>query len=158
MPAVTPCLWFGDDLEEAMEFYVGIFPNSSVDAVNRFGASGPGTPGAAFAGSWTLDGQGFRGLGNVPAGQQFTEAISLSVSCRDQAEVDHYWDSLVAGGVESQCGWLKDRFGVSWQIVPNRLSELLGDPDPARSQAALRAMLGMRKILIADLEAAADDV
>lgn len=158
MPSITTCLWFGDDLEEAMEFYVGIFPNSSIDGVNRFGDDGPGTPGAAFAGSWTLDGQAFRGLGNVPAGRQFTEAISLSVACRDQSEVDHYWDSLVAGGEESQCGWLKDRFGVSWQIVPDRLFELLGDPDPARSEAAMRAMLGMHKIVVADLVAAADNV
>jgi predicted 3-demethylubiquinone-9 3-methyltransferase (glyoxalase superfamily) len=109
-----------------------------------------------MAADWTMNGMGFRGINGGPEHARFTEAISLSVSCADQGEVDYYWDNLVAGGRPDQCGWLKDRFGLSWQIVPDRLVELLSDPDPARAEAAMRAMLGMQKIVIADMEAAAD--
>ena len=156
MPPVTPCLWFDDNLEEAMEFYVKIFPHSSIGSVTRHGEAGPGEPGTALAADWTLDGQSFRGLNGGPDHARFSEAVSFSVACADQSEVDYYWDNLVAGGEPSQCAWLRDRFGLSWQIVPNRLTELLSDPDPARANAAMRAMLGMQKIVIADLEAAAD--
>ena len=109
-----------------------------------------------MAGDWTLDGQQYRGINGGPVNATFTEAISFSVACRDQSEVDYYWDNLVAGGEPGPCAWLKDRFGLSWQIVPDRLLELIADPDPARAQAATQAMLGMQKIVIADLEAAAD--
>jgi predicted 3-demethylubiquinone-9 3-methyltransferase (glyoxalase superfamily) len=113
--------------------------------------------GSALMVGWTLDGQPYQGLNGGPL-FTFSEAISFSISCADQAEVDHYWDALTEGGAESQCGWLTDRFGVSWQVVPTRLGELLGDPDPGRSQRALQAMLGMRRIVVADLERAADAV
>ena len=156
MSAITPCLWFDNNLEEAMEFYVKIFPDSSIGTVSRYGEAGPGVPGTVVAADWTMNGLRFRGINGGPVYAHFTEAISLSVSCADQGEVDYYWDNLVAGGEPGQCAWLKDRFGLSWQIVPDRLTELLSDPDPARANAATRAMLGMQKIIVADVEAAAD--
>jgi predicted 3-demethylubiquinone-9 3-methyltransferase (glyoxalase superfamily) len=152
MTTISPCLWFDDNLEEAATFYTGIFPNSSVGHLARLPS------GDAMAGEFDLDGLKFRGINGGPAHARFTEAISFSITCRDQAEVDHYWDSLVEGGSESMCGWLKDRFGLSWQVVPTRLYELLSDPSPARAQAASQAMLGMQRIVVADLEAAADAV
>ena len=154
--SISPCLWFDDQLEEAAHFYTGIFPNSSIGHLARYNAAGHGEPGAVMAGEFTLDGVTFRGINGGPAHFGFTEAVSFSVTCRDQTEVDYYWDALVDGGEESVCGWLKDRYGLSWQIVPTRLYELTSDPDPARAVAATRAMLGMRRIVIADLEAAAD--
>jgi predicted 3-demethylubiquinone-9 3-methyltransferase (glyoxalase superfamily) len=154
---IQPCLWFDDNLEEAAHFYTGIFPNSSILHMSRYTDAGPGEPGTVMAGEFTLDGVTFRGINGGPA-FSFSEAISFSVTCRDQSEVDYYWDSLVDGGAESVCGWLKDRFGLSWQIVPTRLYELVTDPDPARAQAASQAMLGMRRIVVAELEAAADAV
>ncbi len=153
MPTITPSLWFDNDLEEAMRFYIGIFPNSSIDYVNHYTEAGPGTPGDVLSAGFTLDGARFVGINGGPV-FSFTEAVSFLIECADQAEVDYYWDALVAGGQESQCGWLKDRFGLSWQVVPSRLYELLSDPDEARAVAATVAMLGMRKIVIADLEAA----
>ena len=154
MTSISPCLWFDDNLEEAMAFYTKIFPNSSVGDVSRYGEAGPGEPGTVMAGEFNLDGLMFRGINGGPE-FTFSEAVSFSVACADQSEVDYYWDNLVAGGEESMCGWLKDRFGLSWQIVPARLYELLSDPDPKRSQAAMQAMLGQRKIVVAELEAAA---
>ena len=156
MTSISPCLWFDDDLEEAAEFYTGIFPNSRVTHIARYTEAGPGEPGTAMAGEFDLDGLTFRGINGGPVHAHFTEAVSFSITCRDQSEVDYYWDSLVDGGEESMCGWLKDRFGLSWQVVPARLYELVSDPDPARAKAATEAMLGMRRIVIADLEAAAD--
>lgn len=150
---IQPCLWFDDDLEEAARFYAGIFPNSSVGHMSRYTEAGPGEPGSVLAGEFTLDGMTFRGINGGPE-FKFSEAVSFSVSCRDQSEVDYYWDSLVDEGEESVCGWLKDRFGLSWQIIPTRLYELVSDPDPARARAATEAMFRMRKIVIADLEAA----
>jgi len=155
MTAITPCLWFDDRLEEAAEFYTAIFPNSSIGHLARYGEAGPGQPGTVMAGEFTLDGTTFRAINGGPM-FAFSEAVSFSISCTGQAEVDYYWDSLVDGGEESMCGWLKDRFGLSWQIVPTRLHELLFDPDPARATAAQQAMLAMRRLVIADLEAAAD--
>lgn len=152
---IQPCLWFDDTLEEAARFYTGIFPNSSIGHLSRYSEGSPGEVGTVMAGEFTLDGMTFRGINGGPA-FPFTEAVSFSVTCRDQSEVDYYWDSLVDGGVESVCGWLKDRFGLSWQIVPARLYELVTDPDPARAAAVTQAMLGMRRIVVADLEAAAD--
>ena len=153
---ISPCLWFDDDLEEAARFYTGIFPNSSIGHLARYNAAGPGEPGKVMAGEFTLDGLTFRGINGGPADFGFTEAISFSIACRDQSEVDYYWHSLVDGGQESMCGWLKDRFGLSWQIVPSRLYELVSDPNPLRARAATEAMFQMRKIVIADMEAAAD--
>ena len=155
--SISPCLWFDDQLEEAAAFYTSIFPNSSIGHLARYTDAGPGEPGSVMAGEFTLDGLTFRAInGGVHEDIYFTEAISFSIECADQREVDHYWDSLVAGGEESMCGWLKDRYGVSWQIVPTRLYELLADPDPARARAAQAAMLRMRRLVVADLEAAAD--
>ncbi len=150
MTDINPCLWFDDQLEEAAEFYSAIFPNSSIGDLARH------PDGKVTAGEFTLDGTTFRGINGGPMHAGFTESISFSISCRDQAEVDHYWDSLVDGGEESRCGWLKDRFGLSWQVVPTRLAELMSDPDPARAGAATQAMLGMQRIVIVELEAAAD--
>ncbi|MCK0173018.1 MULTISPECIES: VOC family protein [Mycobacteriaceae] len=153
MPSITPSLWFDHDLEEAAAFYTSIFPNSTVEEFVRYTDAGPGTPGEVLSATFVLDGTRFIGINGGPQ-FPFTEAVSFTVPCRDQDEVDHYWSRLRDGGAESQCGWLKDRFGLSWQIVPDRLKELLADPDPARAAAATTAMLGMRKIVIADLEAA----
>jgi predicted 3-demethylubiquinone-9 3-methyltransferase (glyoxalase superfamily) len=151
MPPITPSLWFDGDLEDAAEFYTSVFPNSSIEGFNRYTEAGPGQPGEVVSGTFVLDGQRFLGINGGPQ-FEFTEAVSFEVRCADQDEVDYYWNRLLDGGVESQCGWLKDRFGLSWQIVPERLFELLGDADPARAAAATTAMLGMRRIVVADLE------
>jgi len=150
MPEISPCLWFDDNLMEAVEFYTNVFPNSEVRGVSHY------DDGRVLAAEWTLDGQPFRGINGGPVHAGFTETISLSVNCADQSEVDYYWDTLVAGGRPDSCAWLQDRFGLSWQIVPVRLYELLSDPDEARAQAATAAMMEMQRIVIADLEAAAD--
>lgn len=158
MPAITPSLWFDNDLEDAIAFYTAIFPNSSIGRIDRYTEAGPGTPGQVVSATFTLDGQQFIAINGGPQ-FPFTEAVSFTVQCRDQAQVDYYWQRLLdGGGRESQCGWLADRFGLSWQIVPDRLDELLRDPDPSRAAAATRAMLGMSKIVIADLEAAVAEV
>ncbi|MFL6138515.1 MAG: VOC family protein [Frankiaceae bacterium] len=150
---VTPCLWFHEDGEAALELYTALVPGSAITSIQR--SPGPDGSETLLAG-FTLGGVAYRAIG-APSGFRFSEAISLSVRCADQAEVDRYWDALTAdGGEEGACGWLRDRWGVSWQIVPDRLGELLSDPDPARSGRALRAMLGMSKIDVAELEAAAD--
>ena len=156
MPSITPCLWFDNDLEEAATFYASVFPNSKIESLNRVTEAGPGTPGDVLSGSFILDGTRFMGINGGPVFKH-TEAVSFMIHCKDQDEVDYYWDRLVDGGEESQCGWLKDRFGVSWQVTPDRLFELISDADPARAAAATKAMHGMRKIVIADLEAAAAD-
>lgn len=153
MPSITPSLWFDDNLEEAAAFYTSIFPNSSVEKLNRYTEAGPGAPGEVVSATFVLDGNRFVGINGGPQ-FAFTEAVSFLVRCADQQEVDYYWNRLVDGGQESQCGWLKDRFGLSWQIVPDRLYELLDDPNPVRATAATKAMLGMRKIVISELEEA----
>jgi predicted 3-demethylubiquinone-9 3-methyltransferase (glyoxalase superfamily) len=154
--AITPNLWFDGNAEEAAEFYCSVFPNSRINAVARYTEAGPGEPGSVMTVDWELDGNRFTGINGGPE-FSFSEAVSFLVSCKDQAEVDYYWDRLVDGGQESQCGWLKDRYGLSWQIVPDRLYELIDDPNPARAMAATRAMLGMHKIVIAELEDAVRD-
>ncbi|WP_138413631.1 VOC family protein [Sinomonas gamaensis] len=155
MPDIVPCLWFDTEAEEAANFYVSVFPNSKVTRVDYYGDAGPRPAGTVITAEFELDGKPFVALNGGPE-FTFDEAVSLQVLCQDQAEVDHYWNALTAdGGEESQCGWLKDRFGFSWQIVPIRLMELLRDPDPGRSGRAMQAMLRMQKIVIADLEAAA---
>jgi predicted 3-demethylubiquinone-9 3-methyltransferase (glyoxalase superfamily) len=155
MPKITPNLWFDTQGEEAAEFYVSVFPNSKITAVNYYNEAGPGEAGTAMTVDFVLDGQEYTAINGGP---QFTfdEAISLLVHCADQDEVDYYWDKLTDGGEESQCGWLKDRFGLSWQIVPPGMEEILGDPDPARGERAMKAMLGMKKLDVAALHAAAD--
>lgn len=155
MPAITPCLWFDDDAEAAAELYVSLFPNSRITDVSRYGPDMPMPEGTVLTVSFELDGTRFTALNGGPL-FPFTEAVSFQVDTADQAETDHYWDGLTAdGGQESRCGWLKDRFGVSWQVVPRRLVELMADPDPARSRAATQAMLAMGRIDIAAVEAAA---
>ena len=151
MPSITPSLWFDNNLEEAAQFYTSIFPNSSIESLHRYTEAGPGTPGDVVYGTFVLDGQRFMGINGGPQ-FRFSEAVSFEIRCKDQDEVDYYWDRLVDGGEESQCGWLKDRFGLSWQITPDRLYELIEGPDPARAAAATKAMLGMRKIVISELE------
>lgn len=153
MPAITPSLWFDNNLEEAAEFYTSIFPNSHIEELSRYTEAGPGEPGAVMTGVFVLDGTRFIAINGGPH-FRFTEAVSFTVECSDQEEVDYYWGRLTDGGEESQCGWLKDRYGLSWQIVPRRLPELISDPDPARAAAATKAMLGMRKIIVADVEKA----
>jgi len=143
MQKITTFLWFNDNAEEAMRFYCSVFKNSK-----------PGKAGGMLV-TFELEGQEFFALNGGPQ-FPFTEAVSLFVRCENQAEVDYYWEKLLAGGGKpSQCGWLKDRFGLSWQVVPNRLGELLGDPDPDRASRAMQAMLKMSKIVVADLERAA---
>jgi predicted 3-demethylubiquinone-9 3-methyltransferase (glyoxalase superfamily) len=155
MLKVTPFLWFDDQAEQAAEFYVSLIPNSKITGVSRYGEAGPGVPGSAMTVTFELDGLPVTALNGGPA-FSFTEAFSFSVPCEDQAEVDRYWSALTAdGGQESRCGWLKDRFGLSWQIVPKALPRLLGDPDRARANRAMQAMLKMNKLVVADLEAAA---
>jgi len=153
-PKITPFLWFNDNAEEAMNFYVSIFPNSKVISVSRHGEAGPGKPGSAMVCSFELDGQRFSALNGGPH-FKFTEAVSFFVECEDQKEVDHYWDRLLQGGTESQCGWLKDKFGLSWQIVPRVLMELNSGPDQAKAARVMQAMFKMKKLIVADLEAAA---
>jgi predicted 3-demethylubiquinone-9 3-methyltransferase (glyoxalase superfamily) len=155
MPAITPSLWFDDNLEEAAQFYSSVFPNSHIESFNRTTEAGPGEPGTVLSGSFLLDGTRFIGINGGPQ-FQYSEAVSFTVQCKDKDEVDYYCERLTVGGEESQCGWLKDRFGLSWQIIPDRLCELLSEPDRARATAATAAMYGMRKIVIADLEKAAE--
>jgi predicted 3-demethylubiquinone-9 3-methyltransferase (glyoxalase superfamily) len=156
MPAITPCLWFDGQAQEAAELYVALFPNSRVLGTESAPEGTPSPPDGPLTVEFELDGNRFTGLNGGPQ-FIFDEAISFQIDCADQAEVDHYWDGLlVDGGQESQCGWLKDRFGVSWQVVPRRLTELLTDADPERASRAMHAMLTMQRIDIAALEAATD--
>ena len=145
MQTITPFLWFDNNLEEALAFYTAIFKDSEILNFNRAGPDGP-----VFTATFRLNGQTFMALNGGPM-YRFTEALSLFVSVETQAEVDHLWDSLSAGGELQQCGWLKDKFGLSWQIVPTALGELMGDPDPAKSQRVMQAMLKMVKIDIQGL-------
>jgi predicted 3-demethylubiquinone-9 3-methyltransferase (glyoxalase superfamily) len=154
MSAITPCLWFDTQGEEAAGFYTSIFENSRILHIARYGEAGPRPAGSVMTVSFELDGQRFLALNGGPQ-LTFNEAVSFQVDCRSQEEVDDYWARLGDGGEEGRCGWLKDRYGVWWQIVPRRLVELLGDPDPETSQRVMRAMLPMRKIDIAALEEAA---
>ena len=156
MTTLTPCLWFDTEGEEAATFYTSVFKNSRILSVNRYGEAGPRPAGTVMTVRFELDGQEFLALNGGPD-FSFTEAISFQVPCADQEEVDEYWERLSEGGEEGPCGWLKDRFGLSWQIVPTVLPELLDDPDPGRSQRAMAAMLTMGKIDIAALHRAADD-
>ncbi|WP_309107356.1 VOC family protein [Arthrobacter sp.] len=155
MKKITTCLWFDGRAEEAAEFYTSIFEDSRIMELARYGDDGPGTPGKAMTVQFELGDREFTALNGGP-GFTFNEAISFMVPCANQSEVDRYWDSLSDGGEESQCGWLKDRFGVSWQIIPDRLGELLGGSDSEGAQRAMQAMLGMQKLDIAALEKAYD--
>ena len=156
MSKITPCLWFNGEAEEAAHFYVSIFPDASIESITRYGAGSRFPAGTALMVQFRLAGQRFQAL-NGGLEYSFTPAISLSTACKGAAEVDHLWNALTAdGGEEGRCGWLKDRFGVSWQIVPDGLGALLSDPDRARAQRATQAMMGMKKLNIAAMRAAAD--
>ena len=150
---IGTCLWFENQAEEAAKFYVSVFDESKIIDVSRFGEGGPGAAGEAIAVDFELEGRPFTAL-NGASGSSFTEAVSFVVDCEDQAAVDRYWAALTDGGSESMCGWLKDRYGVSWQVVPSVLPSLIAGPDPEGSQRAMQAMLGMRKLDIAELQKA----
>jgi predicted 3-demethylubiquinone-9 3-methyltransferase (glyoxalase superfamily) len=159
MSKISPCLWFDGDAEDAAKLYTSLFPDSRIDTVQRSPADNPSTPeGAVLTVEFTLAGQKFIGLNGGPE-FKFTEAVSFTIDCEDQAEVDRYWDALIAGGGEpSQCGWLKDKFGVSWQVVPAELPRLLQDPDPGRAQRAGEALMQMKRIDMGAILRAADSV
>lgn len=151
---ITPFLWFNHEAEDAANFYVSIFPNSKIVKVAGYGKAGPGPTGSVMTVDFELQGMQFVALNGGPH-FQFTEAVSFVVNCQTQAEVDTYWEKLSAGGTEVQCGWLKDKFGLSWQIVPTALHELLSDPDPEKSCRAVRSMMTMKKLDIQALRQAA---
>jgi predicted 3-demethylubiquinone-9 3-methyltransferase (glyoxalase superfamily) len=153
MQKIRPFLWFDNQAEEAMNFYVSIFKNSKVGKVSRYGDAGPGPKGTVRSATFQLEGQEFMALNGGPL-FHFTEAISFFVDCKTQEEVDELWDKLCAGGQPSRCGWLKDKFGLSWQIVPSALMEMLQDKDPQKSKRVMQAMLQMSKIDIAGLKRA----
>ena len=150
---ITPFLWFDNNAEEAMNFYVSIFKNSKIRNIHRYGDAGPGPKGSVMTATMELDGEEFMVLNGGPH-FHFTEAISLFVNCETPEEVDELWEKLSAGGKKGQCGWLKDQFGLSWQIVPSALGKLLGDPNPAKTQRVMKALMQMTKLDTAVLEKA----
>ena len=154
MDTITPCLWFDTEAEDAARFYTSVFPNSRITGVTHFGSAGPRAAGSVMTVEFELDGRSFVGLNGGPD-FTFNEAISFQVPCTDQAEVDRYWEALCEGGEEGPCGWLKDKFGMSWQVVPDRLSELLSSSNSDTAERVAKALYSMKKIVIADLEAAA---
>jgi len=154
MPKITPFLWFNDEAEEAAHFYVSVFRNSKVKAVTRYGDAGPGPKGSVMTVNLELDGQEFTALNGGPQ-FAFTEAVSFVVHCDTQQDVDEYWDKLTQGGRAVQCGWLKDKYGLSWQIVPKALPRLLQQTDPKKAQRVVQALMQMTKIDVARLEQAA---
>ena len=154
MQKITPFLWFNGRAEEAANFYTVIFENAKITETTRWGDAGPGPKGSVMSATFELDGQKFIALNGGPQ-FKFSEAISFFVSCDTQEEVDHFWEKLSEGGEIIQCGWLKDKFGVAWQIVPKALGEMLRDKDPAKSQRVMKAMMQMKKLDIAELERAA---
>jgi predicted 3-demethylubiquinone-9 3-methyltransferase (glyoxalase superfamily) len=154
MQKITPFLWFDTQGEDAARFYTSVFPNSKIGEIARYGSAGPRPEGTVMTVSFELDGQRFVALNGGPE-FTFSEAVSFLVNCDTQDEVDSYWSALSEGGEEGPCGWLKDKFGLSWQIVPNRLPELLADPDRERAQRVMEAMLKMKKIEVDELERAA---
>lgn len=150
---ISPCLWFDDNAEEAVEFYMSIFPNSRISKLSRYGDTGPGRPDSVMMICFELDGLNLLALNGGPM-FKFSEAISMSVSCEDQAEIDKYWDALVEGGTPGQCGWLKDRFGLSWQIVPKAIERIMsGEPESVKR--AMGALMKMQKLDVGALEMAA---
>ena len=156
MPKITPFLWFDSQAEEAAQFYTSIFPNSRIVSTTRYGEGAPMPKGGVMTVVFELDGQRFIALNGGPL-FKFNESVSFTVDCKTQQEVDEYWAKLTAGGQESQCGWLKDKFGLSWQIVPTVLGELLSDPDPKKAKRAMQAMLKMKKLDVAALKRARDE-
>jgi len=157
MKGITPSLWFNNNAEEAIDFYKTVFDDVEVLSISRYGEAGPGPAGQVVTAEFRIAGQNFVAINAGPE-FPFTEAISFVIHCESQEEVDHYWEKLTDGGEESQCGWLKDRFGLSWQVVPTQLMEMLQDEDPAKAMRVTQAMLQMHKIDIPTLEAARDQV
>ena len=153
MQKITPFLWYDNNAEEAVSLYISVFKNSKITGITRYGDAGPGPKGSVITIAFQLEGQDFIALNGGPM-FKFTEAISLSVDCKTQQEVDELWEKLSAGGQPGQCGWLKDKFGLSWQIVPSALVEMLQDPDAEKSNRVMQAMMQMRKIDIARLRRA----
>lgn len=153
MPEIAPCLWFDGQAEEAVEFYLSIFPNSGIDSIARCGPAGPGPDGSVLTIAFHLDGRPFLALNGGPQ-FQFTEALSLMVPCRNQDEVDRYWHLLGADGEYVQCGWLKDRYGVSWQVVPTAALDMVSNPAGGNSQKMFEAMYQMQKLDLAALQQA----
>ena len=151
MQRITPFLWFDTQAEEAVNFYTSIFNNSKIGNISRYGEEGPGPAGSVMVVNFQLDGQEFHALNGGPI-YKFTEAVSFVINCKTQEEVDHYWDRLTEGGAEIQCGWLKDKYGLSWQIVPTILFELLEDKDPVKTSRVMNAMFGMVKMDIQGLK------
>lgn len=156
MSKITPFLWFDDQAEEAAEFYVSVFPNSRILQVARYGEAGPGVAGSVMTINFELDGNEFVALNGGPDNYGFDESISFVIDCATEKEVDHYWETLTDGGEEIACGWLKDRYGLRWQVVPSALPSLLGDPDPERANRAMQAMMTMKKLDIRAMKEAAD--
>ena len=154
---IIPNLWFDNDAEDAANFYITVFKNSRIVSVAKYPEGSPGEPGTVMTVEFELDGQRFVGINGGPQ-FKFDEAVSFQITCEGQDEVDYYWDALTEGGEESQCGWLKDKFGLSWQVVPQGMEEVFSDPDRAKAERAMKAMLGMRKLDIAALRAAAEGV
>jgi predicted 3-demethylubiquinone-9 3-methyltransferase (glyoxalase superfamily) len=155
MPNLTPCLWFDTESEDAAKFYTSVFPNSKITKVTHYGSAGPRSEGTVMTVEFVLDGNPFVALNGGPE-FSFSEAVSFQVDCETQDDVDSLWTTLSEGGEEGPCGWLKDRFGLSWQIVPTALPRLLNDPDEEKAQRVMEAMLKMGKIEIAELERAAE--
>ena len=153
MPSITPFLWFDQNAEEAATFYVSVFPNSRITRISRYTDAGPRQAGTVLVVEFELDGKPFIGLNGGPQ-FRFTEAVSFSIDVETQDEVDYYWTKLTDGGQEQPCGWLKDKFGLSWQVVPTGMDELFADPDQSRAERAMQAMFGMKKLDIAALKAA----
>ena len=157
MPAIVPNLWFDTEAEQAAEFYASVFPNSRTLAVARYTEAGPGPAGSVMTVEFELDGQRFVGINGGPQ-FKFSEAVSFMDECETQDEIDFYWERLSEGGEEGPCGWLKDRYGLSWQVVPTGMDELFADPDQERARRAMEAMFEMRKLDIAALRRAAEGV
>ena len=155
MRPIVPNLWFDTEAEQAAEFYVSVFPDSRIVSRALYPEGAPGPAGTVMTVDFELDGQRFVGINGGPQ-FPFTEAVSFQITCETQEEVDRFWDALTEGGEESMCGWLKDRYGLSWQVVPVGMEEVFADPDPSRAQRAMQAMMGMRKLDLAALRAAAD--
>ena len=155
MPTITPNLWFDTNGLEAAEFYCSVFPNSKITNVTHYGQAGPGPAGSVLTVDFELDGQPYTAINGGPH-FTFSEAISMLINCADQDEIDYYWQKLTEGGQEVQCGWLTDKFGLSWQVVPANWADLMNDPDQARVDRAMTAMFQMKKLDIAALYAAAD--
>ncbi|HET9060639.1 MAG TPA: VOC family protein [Acidimicrobiales bacterium] len=156
MPDITPFLWFEDQAEEAAEFYISVFPNSRIVDVSRYGDAGPGPAGSVMVVRFELDGKPFLALNGGKAEFAFNESVSFVIDCSSQDEVDYYWENLLEGGEEIACGWLKDRYGLRWQVVPSQMFTLLRDADPERARRATEAMLSMKKLDIAEISRAAD--